>query len=189
VLSLWGSGGESRDEGNQTTKGGLRVETTIQISEVNSKDVKTSRGTGTVYNVKASDGREFSTFKKDLGQAAGRLRGQFALIEYSEVQKGEYTNLYLDSVTATDNPDPADEVIAKLTPTYSYAKDLKSEQINRSVAFKAAVELVAAGTMSVDGLHDLNELTNNLIPIVDGTYMSGNHTGDEEVAESALVKF
>jgi hypothetical protein len=73
--------------------------------------------------------------------------------------------------------------------------DDKSAQINRSVAFKAAVELVGAGVLSIDGLEDLDKLTAKLIPIVDGTYTAApletlnQSSGEPGAAEDDTSKF
>lgn len=175
------------------------METVIQISEVNSKDVNTSRGTSTVYNIKSSEGKEFSTFKKDLGQAAGKLRGQWATVEYQEVQKGKYINLYLDGVSPytgdtkpaeglteapggtsealyngikplSNGPDPDVQLVSKGVSHNITYKDDKSAQINRSVAFKAAVALVTSGYLDYPGVDGIDRLTSELIPVVEGTF-------------------
>jgi hypothetical protein len=202
------------------------MEAVIQISEVNSKDVNTSRGTSTVYNIKSSEGKEFSTFKKDLGQAAGKLRGQWATVEYQEVQKGKYTNYYLDAVRASEprelalNPTASyvdTETTGGLTeapgttpglihPTITPAqavshnftyKDDKSAQINRSVAFKAAVGLVTSGYVDFEGVDGIDRLTSELIPVVEGTFTaplsetnpSSGEPGDIVDSKGSLVDF
>lgn len=164
------------------------AEIIAKIDEVNSKSVNTSRGAGTVYEIKA-DGKRFSTFKAPLGKQAAELRGQTAKIEYSAVQKGEFTNYYLEGVEATDSVViEVGAVSHNITPK----QDDKSAQINRSVAFKGAVDLVVAGVLTIDGVGDLDALTEQLIPVVDGSYGKlpfGNHTGDEEPVEADLIKF
>jgi hypothetical protein len=149
--------------------------TVVQITEVNSKQVNTKRGVGTVFEVKGSDGKSYSTFDSKLGQQAAQLRGQSAVLQFETVQKGEFTNHYLKGIEA-------DEFVASAGPKEMVlnpygqsnflqpATDTKSQQINRSVAFKGATELVAAGVLTIDDVADLAKLTDKLIPIVDGTW-------------------
>lgn len=181
------------------------AEIIAKIDEVNSKSVNTSRGAGTVYEIKA-DGKRFSTFKAPLGKQAAELRGQTAKIEYSAVQKGEFTNYYLEGVEAAQMTAQqlagleayapgADGAVFKgngVVHTISAKQDDKSAQINRSVAFKGAVDLVAAGVLSIDGIGDLDKLTTDLIPVVEGSYTGKQLEYALDVAagpEEDLVKF
>ena len=170
------------------------AEIIAKIDEVNSKSVNTSRGAGTVYEIKA-DGKRFSTFKAPLGKQAAELRGQTAKIEYSAVQKGEFTNYYLEGVEGVASAEIAPVVIEAGAVTHNITprtQDDKSAQINRSVAFKGAVDLVAAGVLSIDGIGDLDKLTTDLIPVVEGSYTGKQLEYALDVAagpEEDLVKF
>lgn len=168
------------------------METTVQISEVESRSVNTSRGPSVVYNIKGGDGRSYSTFKADLGQKAAALRGQAATLGYTEKQNGKYTNYYLDSV------EPAGDTFVApaangATSNHVSAKpsDDRAEQINRSVAFKAAVDLTSSGFFQVENIGDLDKLTKQLIPIVDGSYASNGKATAEPVtiADESLIDF
>jgi hypothetical protein len=61
-----------------------------------------STSKGTCYEVALSDGQTYSTFNNGIADAAKRLQGQPAIIQFTEKQttKGDkvYTNLYLESV-------------------------------------------------------------------------------------------
>jgi hypothetical protein len=63
-----------------------------------------TRGGNVRYVLRDSDGNEYTTFREGIGEAAKRLEGRRARIEYHENQRGQYTNVYLDKVE--DAPDP-----------------------------------------------------------------------------------
>jgi hypothetical protein len=44
------------------------------------------------------DGKEYTTFREAIGEAAKRAEGRRARIEFHENQRGQYTNVYLDKV-------------------------------------------------------------------------------------------
>jgi hypothetical protein len=44
-------------------------------------------------------GNEYTTFREGLGEAAEALAGRRAVITYHEEERGQYRNVYLDSVT------------------------------------------------------------------------------------------
>ena len=57
------------------------------------------------YVLRDESGDEYTTFRESIGEAAKRLEGRRARIEYHETQRGEYTNVYLDSAEAApDEP-------------------------------------------------------------------------------------
>lgn len=53
---------------------------------------------GGFYDIKLQDGTKLSTKKAELAQAAKELKGQSALLTYTESQNGQYTNRYLDKI-------------------------------------------------------------------------------------------
>jgi hypothetical protein len=63
-------------------------------------DVRTfeTRGGNTRYVVRDSDGNEYTTFREQIGDKARQLEGKPARIKFHEQQRGEYKNVYLDSV-------------------------------------------------------------------------------------------
>jgi hypothetical protein len=64
------------------------------------ESVKTfeTRGGNARYVVRDTDGKEYTTFRERIGDAAAGLEGQRVRIEYHEGQRGQYTNVYLDKV-------------------------------------------------------------------------------------------
>ena len=52
------------------------------------------------YVLRDEDGDEYTTFRESIGEAAKRLEGRRAKIEYHETQRGQWTNVYLDGVEA-----------------------------------------------------------------------------------------
>lgn len=164
---------------------------TATILEVNSKEVNTKNGPKPVYNIKASDGKEYSTFKRQLGQKAGELRGQTATLGFSTVVKGDYTNYYLEAVEASASQ-PETVVVQGNGVTHNITPktfDDKSEQINRAVAFKAAVELVSSGYVETEpgkAIEAVAKLTKALVPVVDGSY-SPFEAGQSKVSDTGDI--
>ncbi len=65
-------------------------------------DVRTfeTRGGNVRFVVRDADGKEYTTFREAIGNAARELEGQRVRIEYHEEQRGQYNNVYLDKVEA-----------------------------------------------------------------------------------------
>lgn len=57
-----------------------------------------TRGGNTRYAVRDSEGNEYTTFREEIGSRAQRLEGARVRITYHEEQRGQYKNVYLDSV-------------------------------------------------------------------------------------------
>ena len=90
------------------------MEETVRVRDV--KALKTR--SGTVRFVLVDDaGREYTTFRPEIGEQARQALGRRARIEFHEQQRGEYTNVYLDAVEplgeAGDEDHEADEVAWK----------------------------------------------------------------------------
>ena len=75
--------------------------------EVLVSDVKAlqTRGGNTRFVLVDDQGREFSTFKEDVAHGLPELKGHRARIRYHEVQRGEYTNVYLDAAEPLEEPE------------------------------------------------------------------------------------
>jgi hypothetical protein len=71
------------------------VEAEVKIDEV--RTFETSGG-NTRFVVRDADGKEYTTFREAIGEAAKRVEGRRARIEFHENQRGQYTNVYLDKV-------------------------------------------------------------------------------------------
>src|SRR5919205_998743 len=57
-----------------------------------------TRSGNTRYVVRDDDGNEYSTFRPQIGEEAGRFEGRRARIEYHEEQRGNFRNVYLDAI-------------------------------------------------------------------------------------------
>ena len=71
------------------------MEKVAQIKDV--REFQTSGG-NVRFVVRDDEGNEYTTFREAIGEAAKRVEGQRARIEYHENQRGRYTNVYLDKV-------------------------------------------------------------------------------------------
>ena len=71
-------------------------------------DVRTfeTSGGNTRFVIRDADGKEYTTFREAIGEAAKRVEGRRARIEYHENQRGQYTNVYLDKVEALPDEAP-----------------------------------------------------------------------------------
>ena len=80
-------------------------EATVKVAEV--KAFKT--GSGNTRFVLVDDaGNEYSTFREAVARAALAAEGKRARITFHEQQRGNYTNVYLDSVDVLDDRDPGE---------------------------------------------------------------------------------
>ena len=87
------------------------MEETVTVRDV--KALKTRSGTVRFVLVDDS-GREYTTFRPEIGEQARQALGRRARIEFHEQQRGDYTNVYLDRVEPLDEPGhEADEVAWK----------------------------------------------------------------------------
>ncbi len=57
-----------------------------------------TRGGSTRYTARDREGREYTTFREEIGAEARRLEGRPVRIVFHEEQRGQYTNVYLDEV-------------------------------------------------------------------------------------------
>jgi hypothetical protein len=97
-------------------------EATVTIAHVDAR--KTQSG-NTRFVIRDGDGREYTTFRESIAGDAVAAEGRKARITYHEQQRGQFTNVYLDSVELV--PDHAEK------PTGS---DMTAEE----VAWKTAVD-------------------------------------------------
>lgn len=129
------------------------------IERVNPRDVNTQRGPSVVYDVYLGDGTKAATFDSDLGRKAQSLVGRMVRVELTSKQKGEYTNVYLDSVESADmSADGAYDAPTPATTPQMYegttthdqqqatAQDATAARIARTSALKMAIDVgIAAG--------------------------------------------
>ena len=75
-------------------------EAVVDVAEV--KAFKTSSG-NTRFVLRDGDGREYTTFREEIARAALEAQGRRARVRYHEQQRGQYTNVYLDSVDVVED--------------------------------------------------------------------------------------
>ena len=59
------------------------------------------------YVARDAEGREYTTFREAIGERAKALKGSRVRISYHEVQRGRYTNVYLDELQAVPAAAPS----------------------------------------------------------------------------------
>jgi hypothetical protein len=80
------------------------MDATVTVTDV--KALKTR--SGNVRFVLADEaGKEYTTFRPEIGEQARRALGRRARIEFHEQQRGGFTNVYLDAVEPLDEPEAA----------------------------------------------------------------------------------
>jgi len=67
----------------------------VRIASVETTETRSGH---TRYVVSDDSGREYTTFRPQIGAAAKAAEGQRARIEFHEQQRGGFTNVYLDKV-------------------------------------------------------------------------------------------
>lgn len=127
-------------------------EVTVTLEDVESKDVNTKRGLGTVYRLKGSDGRTYTTFDREIATKAAELRGKTVVFDYVESKNGEWVNYNLNGVKAgafATTPAPAQGFPTE-TPQGSTPNTDRDTSIARAVALKAAVTYVVGANPEQD---------------------------------------
>jgi hypothetical protein len=71
------------------------MEAVVTLAEV--RTFETSRG-NTGYRMRDDGGQEYTTFREAIGKRAQELEGHRVRVEYHEVQRDRYVNVYLDKV-------------------------------------------------------------------------------------------
>ena len=83
-----------------------------EILVANTREFRTNGG-DTRYVLRDSDGNEYTTFREAIGAAALQATGKRARIEYHEVERGHYRNVYLDGVELLDGDRPLEDRVAE----------------------------------------------------------------------------
>ena len=66
-----------------------------------------TRNGNTRWVIRDADGREYTTFRPTIGEAAERSQGKRATLEYHEQERNGFQNVYLDAVKPAAEPEPA----------------------------------------------------------------------------------
>ena len=75
----------------------------VTVTDVNA--FKTKAG-NTRFVLRDDAGREYTTFREEIARAALGVEGRRARLTFHEEQRGQYTNVYLDSVEPLDEDEP-----------------------------------------------------------------------------------
>jgi|SRR5579859_3785503 len=120
------------------------MEKVVTLSEV--RTAQTSNG-NTRYVARDGDGHEYTTFREEIGGRAQALRGRRVRVAYHEVQRGQFTNVYLDKIEAVD-PDPV--------PQPATGGDTDPQEAAWRTAVEAAPWLVGTpdGTVEPEELYE-----------------------------------
>jgi hypothetical protein len=82
------------------------MESTVRVREV--KALRTKSG-NVRFVLADEEGKEYTTFREEIGRQAAAAQGRTARIEFHESERNGYTNVYLDHVEVLDEADEADE--------------------------------------------------------------------------------
>ena len=80
------------------------METETQIESVQKSE---TRNGNTRWVVRDADGREYTTFRPQIGEQAERFEGKRATLEYHEQERNGFQNVYLDAVKGAPEPQAA----------------------------------------------------------------------------------
>jgi hypothetical protein len=72
----------------------VEIETTITGVERTE-----TRNGNTRFVIRDADGREYTTFRPTIGEAAERSQGKRATLEYHEQERNGFQNVYLDAIS------------------------------------------------------------------------------------------
>jgi hypothetical protein len=120
------------------------MEKVVTLSDV--RTAQTSNG-NTRFIARDGEGNEFTTFREEIGGRARALQGRRVRVSYHEVQRGQFTNVYLDAIEPVD-PDP-------VTPPAA-AGDTDPQEAAWRTAVEAAPWLVGTpdGTVEPEELYE-----------------------------------
>jgi hypothetical protein len=77
------------------------METETQIESVQKSE---TRNGNTRWVVRDADGKEYTTFRPQIGELAERYEGKRATLEYHEQERNGFQNVYLDAVKGAPEP-------------------------------------------------------------------------------------
>ena len=80
------------------------METETQIESVRKSE---TRSGNTRWVVRDADGREYTTFRPQIGEQAERFEGKRATLQFHEQERNGFQNVYLDAVKGAAEPEAA----------------------------------------------------------------------------------
>jgi hypothetical protein len=123
------------------------VESEVNVERV---EVNETRSGNRRYVLKDSEGREYTTFRPQIGNEAAKYQGQRARIAFHEEERNGFTNVYLDGIQPAANGDSDAE------------GDRDAEEAAWQTAVEAAPWLI--GTSEPERKVDPDELFDKLKP-------------------------
>ena len=78
------------------------METEVDVREV--EEVETRNGK-IRYVLRDDEGREYTTFRPQIGREAARFEGKRARIEFHEEERNGFRNVYLDAIREAPQPE------------------------------------------------------------------------------------
>jgi hypothetical protein len=122
------------------------VESDVKVNRV---DVNETRSGNRRFVLKDSEGREYTTFRPQIGNEAAKYEGKPARISYHEEERNGFTNVYLDGIQPA--PDTGEDT---------------EEQDAEEAAWRTAVEAAPwlIGTSEPKRKVDPDELFDKLKP-------------------------
>jgi hypothetical protein len=83
------------------------MDATVLVKEVEENE---TRSGNTRYVIRDADGNEYTTFRPQIGSEAAKYEGRRARITYHEEDRGNFHNVYLDSIApAADDEEAGDD--------------------------------------------------------------------------------
>jgi hypothetical protein len=140
------------------------MDANVQVESVVTSE---TRNGNTRWVLRDSEGREYTTFRPPIGKDAEGFRGKRAHIEFHEESRGNFTNVYLDSIG----------------PPAAQAEQLGGEGSDPDeVAWNTAVEAAPwlVGTAEPDDAVDPDELYEKLEPFKQRVSEDIRRHGEEE---------
>lgn len=126
---------------------------TVKIEDVKIKTLNDGRE---LFIVVDGSGKDYTTMKREIAELARTWKGGEAMVEYDEKQNGQYTNRYLNKIMQAPMHDSNGSGNNGFTIEAPQQQPGEKEQnIAKSVALKAAVELAAAGKLDTNTPQDL----------------------------------
>jgi len=78
------------------------VETEVKVESV---AVNETRNKNRRFVLRDSDGKEYTTFRPQIGEEAAKYEGQRARIKFHEEERNGFTNVYLDGIQPASGDD------------------------------------------------------------------------------------
>jgi hypothetical protein len=80
------------------------MDATVLVKEV---EENATRSGNTRYVIRDADGNEYTTFRPQIGSEAAKYEGRRARITYHEEDRGNFHNVYLDSIAPAGDEEEA----------------------------------------------------------------------------------